>query len=383
MARPRSTSISPRGVAGAQAPRAVQLAQDAPADGGADALRSPRSASHLARRSAGGRQLAASPWRPRARPRISGVDGVGGGQPGHGRQAARPGRGRSPSMSSRPVLRAEDLGQRLFDAPQSASAAAGPVGGRGVGQVEQAGRPSRSRSGPGRWRPATPRAQQVGALGILGHPLGGGLAKPSLSRSGSTPLRGVLHQPLDGALDQALEGADQSRATETPRAWASGMAIFWMACCRSMPEASSFSTRSGRCSSSNGVASLALQPAFQQPADPLAGVDGVEVLRRDAERLGGLRRPSSCAAVSAAPRFRMVTRLEFAGLGVEGLLGDPDGGDLALGRSAPWPRRCAVARSSVAMFERPAGARVLPDEDLEMDLCAGHLASSPQVNRTA
>jgi hypothetical protein len=44
--------------------------------------------------------------------------------------------------------------------------------------------------------------------------------------------------------------------TVTPRAWASGMEIFCTACCSSTPEASSFSTRSARCSSSKAVALL-------------------------------------------------------------------------------------------------------------------------------
>jgi hypothetical protein len=73
-----------------------------------------------------------------------------------------------------------------------------------------------------------------------------------------------------------------------------------------------------------GGGAVALQPAFQQPADAVAGVNGIEVLGRDAEGLDVLadlldRRLDRLAHIEDHGAA------EGAGFGVKRLLADPGG----------------------------------------------------------
>jgi len=120
---------------------------------------------------------------------------------------------------------------------------------------------------------------------------------------------------------------------------------------------------------------LAHQPAVQQPADPLAGMDRIEVLRGHAERVVPLRLLLGLDVVGEAEGLDVDAAI-LVGLEVHRLLGHPRGrhpalSDELLGHGQGLG---AVLRGH---FERPPGGGRLLDENFVMHFGAFHPGRSP------
>ena len=112
------------------------------------------------------------------------------------------------------------------------------------------------------------------------------------------------------------------------------------------------------------------EPAFQKPPDPIAGVQAVEVVRADAERLQALARLLRLASVGFA-LGQYGYGLELASLLVERLLGDLDGDGAMLGEHLLGGVDSARAILG-GQFQRPRGAVLAAREDFEVNLGAVH-----------
>ena len=121
---------------------------------------------------------------------------------------------------------------------------------------------------------------------------------------------------------------------------------------------------------------LAAQPPVQEPPDPLPRMYRIEVLRRDAER-----RFLDLAHFLLVGRLHRALgedddALEFAGLGVEGLLADADRRDQAGGQHLLGGLHGAGAILG-GELQRPGGVHPPPREHFEMDLSPSHAAMIP------
>jgi hypothetical protein len=118
---------------------------------------------------------------------------------------------------------------------------------------------------------------------------------------------------------------------------------------------------------------VAGQPAFQQPSDPVAGVAGVEILRRDTERLELFTHLALLGPVRLA-LGEDGDRLEFAGLLVQRLLGHAHGNHTLFVQG----RFGLLQRPSTAFsrqLQRPGRGGFFTHEDFEVNLFAVHAAS--------
>ncbi len=282
--------------------------------------------------------------------RTAGLDADQAFHLGPARQAGHGGQGRAQvglaglEQVGHAGLGADDLGQGRLDGGQGGGPGLG-VGGRGVGQVQQAGQ----LLGPvlaGRDRGGDAGPQQEGAVGIGGQPLGGA-GEAFLVQVGQVALLERLHQVGDGALDQALEGADQFVDRHAP-GLGLGDGDLLQGVLQVGAGGFQLLDQVGTVQQLERRGVVAVQEAFQQPADAVARVGGVEVGRLDAEGIKVLLHLLGLAAVDLTlgeDRDRLV----FAGLGVEGFLADAG---TAMARPAPAPPRRSAGRgcgSRVAM----------------------------------
>ena len=201
------------------------------------------------------------------------LDRLPRGQPGQGREAAaevefRPQQvgqaTREPSISRQRLLQhVEGQGPR-------------PPSRRDLGEVEQPAT-SRARSVALARSAATAAAQQVLPVGIVTQP-DAAAAKVSCRQVGKDVLAAVLQQPLDRALDQLLEVADHLVDRD-----AAGLGLGNGDLLQGVLDLDAGGVelldQVGPVQQLERRDLLRAKPAVQQPADPLAGVDGVEVRR--------------------------------------------------------------------------------------------------------
>jgi hypothetical protein len=258
--------------------------------------------------------------------------------------------------------RTDDLGQGLFDRAQGGGAGARFVR-RGVGQVQQAGDLVRPAGGRGD-RGGDAGAQQEVAVGIGDEALGG-LGEAFLVEVRQGPLLEGLHQVGDGALDQALEVADDLVHGLAARLGFRNGDLLQRVLQVGARRLELFDQiRPVQQFERGGL--VPRQPAFQQAADAIAGVGGVEVGRLDAERIALLDILLRLAAVDHA-LGEDGDRLVLAGVGIERFLADAhgDGAPLLQDVLGRLQRVGAVFRGDL---ERPLRADFAPDKKLVMDL---------------
>ena len=295
-----------------------------------------------------------------------------GGQTGHGRQPHA-----QLQVLAEQALEArrgaEDFGQGLFDGLQGQ--APGRTGDRrGVGQVEQAGDlvgPVPGRRDGGRHA----GAQQIGALGLAGDPFGGG-GEAFLVHVGQAATTGVAQQALDRPAHQGLEGAHDLMHAQ-PAGLGLGHGDLLNGVLQFDAGGFQLLDQVGPVQQFEGRRLLAHQPAVQQPADPLTGVDGIEVLRGHAERIVPLRLLLGLDVVRQAEGLDVDAAI-LVGLEIHRLLGDAGGrhpalGDQLLGHGQGLG---AVLRRHL---QRPPGGGRLFDENLVMHFGAFHLRSLPRT----
>ena len=191
---------------------------------------------------------------------------------------------------------AEDLGQRRLEHVEGERAGGG-LARRLVGQIEQPVDLA-APAGAGAHRPGDAAAQQILLIGMADQPLGRGGEALGLE-VGKAALALVAHHPVDGGLHQLLEVAD-----DVVHGLAARLRLrdgdLLDGVLQLQPGRLQLFDQVGPMQELERRRAVARQPAFQQPPDPIAGVQGIEVVRADAERLQALTRLLHLAPVGFA-----------------------------------------------------------------------------------
>ncbi len=293
------------------------------------------------------------------------LDGLGGREPGQGSQMRAEVEVGAQQLAQADA-RTQDLAQRLLDDLQGQ--VAGRAGDRRrISEVEQ----TADLLAPVLRRPdvdGDAGAQVIEALRLVGQTLAGG-GEVGGGELGEQALPGVPHHAVDGALDQALESTD-----DLVDADAGGLRLGDGDLLHRVLELDArgleLLDQVGPVQELEGRGPLAVQPVLQQPADAVAGMDGVEVGGADAQ--GRLLHLLDLA-------LRLVGqalgedghRAEFAAVGIQSLLGDAHGAEPPAVEQLlrRLERALAILGRGLEVERAAAGA---PREHLEMDPIVVH-----------
>jgi hypothetical protein len=196
------------------------------------------------------------------------------------------------------------------------------------------------------------------------------VAEAFLGEVGEGVLLGVAQHALDGAVDEDVEGADQLVDRHAARLGVRHGDLL-DGVLHLAVGGFQLADQVGTMQQFEGGGPMAVQPFFQHLADPLAGVQGVEVLGLDAERLEPLLDLGLLGLGGAEGQDG--DRAELAGVLVEGFLVDPGRGDLAAVHLLVGGGD-GLGAVFGGEFEAPARARRAPDEDLEVHPRTRHRA---------
>ncbi len=259
----------------------------------------------------------------------------------------------------------QDLAQRLFE-DKEGEASPRPLGRGRVGQIEQ----QVDLLGPGLGRGdevGDARADKILTLWIAAEPLAGG-GEVFLGQIGEAALALIGQHPVDGALDHRLEAADHFVDADAARLGLRHGDLL-NGVLQVVARRLQLLDQVGAVQQLPRSRSLAHQPVLEQAADPVAGVDVVEVLRADAQRAAVLELDLRLGTL-LGPLVEDRNRLVLAVFGVERLLADLHRGELAA-----FQHLLGGLDGLVAIFHRELqgeGAARPSCEDLEMYLLLVH-----------
>jgi hypothetical protein len=190
----------------------------------------------------------------------------------------------------------------------------------------------------------------------------------------------VAQQPFDGALHQGVKGADQL-VHRGPAGLRLRDGDLLDGVLQVGARRLELLHEVGPVQQFEGGGVVARQPLIQQTADPLAGVQAVEVLRRDAQGLC-VGRSGDLAGRLLRAHAEDRHRLELARILAERLLADLGGGDFAI-----VMQRLGVLQGAGSIlhrhFQRPARAGTFANKNLEMHARHTHVNSPPSAHRFA